>query len=99
MSKESLRPGKKYKGRGRSRLWGYKCEVMERETVTGAVHTVSVLACGCARAGVFTHLSKNVEERGWGSVKMGHTRGFVTLCGGDTSEALLAPTVDSQCLP
>lgn len=38
---------------------GYKCEVMEREALTGGAHAVSVLACGSARAGVFTHLSKN----------------------------------------
>lgn len=54
---------------------GYKCEVMVREAMTAAVHTVSVLACGSAWAGVFTHLSKNIEGRGWGSVKKGHTRG------------------------
>lgn len=48
---------------------------MGREAVTGGVHAVSVLACGSALAGVFTHLSKNVEGRGWGSVKNDHTRG------------------------
>lgn len=48
---------------------------MGREDVTGGVHAVSVLACGSALAGVFTHLSKNVEGRGWGSVKNDHTRG------------------------
>lgn len=56
-------------------MGGFKCEVMEREAVTGGVHAVSVLACGSAWAGVFTHLSKNMEGRGWGSVKKGHTRG------------------------
>lgn len=48
---------------------------MEREAVTGGVHAVSVLACGSAWVGVFTHLSKNVEGKGIGGVKKGHTRG------------------------
>lgn len=43
--------------------------------MTGGVHTVSVLACGSAWFGVFTHLSKNVEGKGIGGVKKGHTRG------------------------
>lgn len=77
MSKESLKPGRKKKRKERdgAECGGYKCEVMEREAVTGGVRAVSVLACGSAQAGVFTHLSKNMEGRVWGSVKRGHTRG------------------------
>lgn len=53
---------------------------MGREAVTGGVHAVSVLACGSAWSGVFTHLSKNVEGSKWGSVKTGHTRGGLSYC-------------------
>lgn len=76
MSRESLKHWKdrRKKGTEESRR-ACKCEVMEREAVTGGGHTISVLACGCAEAVVFTHLSKNMEEKGWGSVKKGHTRG------------------------
>ncbi|TNN84503.1 hypothetical protein EYF80_005203 [Liparis tanakae] len=50
---------------------------MEREAVTDGVHAGSVLACGSARAGAFTHLSKNVEGRGWGECEEGsHQRGL-----------------------
>lgn len=78
MSSESLEPEKKKKERkerDRGEHRECKCEVMGREAMTGGVRAVSVLACGSARAGVFTHLSKNVEGREWGSVKDGHTRG------------------------
>ena len=66
MSRESLKPEKKKteKRRGRRRARGiHKCEVMEREAVTGGVRALSVLACGSARAGVFTQLSKNVGRK------------------------------------
>lgn len=76
MNRESLGPEKKKIKEGDGgECGGFKCEVMEREAVTGGVHAVSVLACGSAWSRVFIHLSKNMEGRGWGSVKKGHTRG------------------------
>lgn len=65
MSRGSPKPEKKReKESEQSRAEQHKCEVMEREAVTGGVG-VSVLACGGAQAGVFTQLSKIVEGRRW----------------------------------
>lgn len=61
MSRGSPKPEKKREEGERAER--HKCEVMEREAVTGGVG-VSVLACGGAQAGVFTQLSKIVEGRG-----------------------------------
>lgn len=97
MSRGSPEPEKKREEGERAEE--HKCEVMEREAVTGGVG-VSVLACGGAQAGVFSQLSKIVDGRGWVGVwSLVIPEGFVTLCGGDTSEDLPAPAVGSQLRP
>lgn len=90
MSRDGLKPEKNRRG-WRRESSRYKCEVMVREAVAAAVHAVAVLACGRAWAGVFTHLSKTVEEGNGGVWSRVTPEGFVTLCGGDTAEDLLAP--------
>ncbi|KAM3607176.1 uncharacterized protein V6R79_002837 [Siganus canaliculatus] len=53
---------------------------MEREAVTGGVHTVSVLACGSARLGVFTHLSREGGRKAMGECEEGSDQRGLSHC-------------------
>lgn len=75
MSRESLEPEKKKKGDGEKGR-GFKCEVMEREAVTGGVHAVPVLACGSARVGSSLICLRTWKEGDMGCEEGSYQRGL-----------------------
>lgn len=58
---------------------GYKCEVMEREAVTGRVHATPSLPVVLPSL-VFTHLSTIIEEREWGMCEDGSYQRGLSHC-------------------